>query len=1096
MKKIIYLSLIAFFSITTAVSQAPQKFNYQAVARDNAGNPLSNKLISIRISILNTSPNGIEVYKETFLISTNEFGHFNVAIGSGSPVLGNIAGVNWDAEDKYLKVELDATGGSNYVLMGATQLLSVPYALNARYTSNLAANAKINLDQINGNGAINGQIIVWNGTKWVPSNLSNLSGDNWGNQSVQTGTTLTGNGTTASKLNLAQQGATSGQVLQWNGTTWAPATIATGGNDNWGTQTATTSGALSGNGTSGNPIILSQQGATNGQVLKWNGTTWVPANETGSDNWGTQVASTNTTLTGDGTSGNPMGIAQQGATTGQVLKWNGTAWTPANETGSDNWGTQTATTNATLSGNGTSGNPLAIAQQGAANGQVLQWNGTIWAPATITGGVGDNWGTQVVQTNTTLTGNGTSSTPLALAQQGATTGQLLQWNGTAWVPVTLTGDNWGTQTAVTSGAISGNGTTATPIILAQQGATNNQVLKWNGTAWTPKNDSLGWGSQVAQTNATLAGNGTSANPLKLAQQSAINGQVLKWNNTSNTWIPSDDMGYDDWGTQTVVRNATLTGNGTTTTPLALAQQGATNGQVLKWNGTTWLPANDSISTGGSGGSYTANNGLTLTGSNFALGGTLLGATVINTTQTNNLALTGLWTGYDSDSILTSNATNGIINRQHRDRVNYWKKDALGNLYFKTGFVSIGTDTPKKKLYVYNDGGAVVDTTSIFVANSTGAGHPVAIVANATNTVFNSSGIGMRANGGLTGVFSQAIGIGNNTGATHYGVIGSSSGNSTGTMYGLFGTADSSGFSVGSRAFASTVGMLGNVDVSNNNTFAIPFGAFTPYKASVLGYTSGSNLNLINANVGAMGVANSSNVYYNIGLNGIAKTPSGSSSSLSIGVAGEAYGGNTYQIGVYGYTDTPFVSGSIRRSGFFEDTFEVLGTLKKTSGTFRIDHPLDPANKYLDHSFVESPDMMNIYNGNVVTDSRGMATIQLPSYFMALNKDFRYQLTAIGEFAQVIVKEKIKDNKFVIQSDKPNIEVSWQITGIRNDPYAVKNRIVDEVEKTGVAKGKYLYPELYNQPAEKGIYYQLRKESRPKVEDNNTWDKIKNVEPIR
>lgn len=1095
MKKIIYLSLIAFFSITTALSQAPQKFNYQAVARDNAGNPLSNKLISIRISILNTSPNGIEVYKETFLISTNEFGHFNVAIGSGSPVLGNIAGVNWDAEDKYLKVELDATGGSNYVLMGATQLLSVPYALNARYTSNLATNAKINLDQINGNGAINGQIIVWNGTKWVPSNLSNLSGDNWGNQSVQTGTTLTGNGTTASKLNLAQQGATSGQVLQWNGTTWAPATIATGGNDNWGTQTATTSGALSGNGTSGNPIILSQQGATSGQVLKWNGTTWVPANETGSDNWGTQVASTNTTLTGDGTSGNPMGIAQQGATTGQVLKWNGTAWTPANETGSDNWGTQTATTNATLSGNGTSGNPLAIAQQGAANGQVLQWNGTIWAPATITGGVGDNWGTQVVQTNTTLTGNGTSSTPLALAQQGATTGQLLQWNGTAWVPVTLTGDNWGTQTAVTSGAISGNGTTATPIILAQQGATNNQVLKWNGTAWTPKNDSLGWGSQVAQTNATLAGNGTSANPLKLAQQSAINGQVLKWNNTSNTWIPSDDMGYDDWGTQTVVRNATLTGNGTTTTPLALAQQGATNGQVLKWNGTTWLPANDSIGTGGSGGSYTANNGLTLTGSNFALGGTLLGATVINTTQTNNLALTGLWTGFDDDSILTSNAANGIINRQHRDRVNYWRKDASSNISYSAGKVSIGNTVPKAKFYLEHNT-TISDTTAYIVTNSTATTGNTSLIIDNINTTL-SSGVGVSSTAGFIGLRGRAIGTANSAAGQHTGVHGFASGNTLGTTYGVTGAADTSGFSVGMRGNGGTAGMVANVLVENTNSGTIPFASFSPLKSSVIGYTAGNNLIFSNSNIGVIGVANSSNTYLNCGINGVAKAPlNGSNSSNAIGVTGEAYGGDTYQVGVYGFIDTPYYTGSIKRSGLFSDTFEILGTIKKTSGTFRIDHPLDPANKYLDHSFVESPDMMNIYNGNVVTDSRGMATIQLPSYFMALNKDFRYQLTAIGEFAQVIVKEKIKDNKFVIQSDKPNIEVSWQITGIRNDPYAVKNRIVDEVEKTGVAKGKYLYPELYNQPAEKGIYYQLRKESRPKVEDNNTWDKIKNVEPIR
>lgn len=114
--------------------------------------------------------------------------------------------------------------------------------------------------------------------------------------------------------------------------------------------------------------------------------------------------------------------------------------------------------------------------------------------------------------------------------------------------------------------------------------------------------------------------------------------------------------------------------------------------------------------------------------------------------------------------------------------------------------------------------------------------------------------------------------------------------------------------------------------------------------------------------------------------------------------------------------------------------------------FRIDHPLDPENKYLVHSCVESPDMMNIYNGNVITDAKGFAHIVLPEYFEALNKDFRYQLTCVGQFAQAIVLEKIKDNRFTIQTDKPEVEVSWQVTGIRNDPVALNSGYVVEVEK--------------------------------------------------
>jgi hypothetical protein len=141
---------------------------------------------------------------------------------------------------------------------------------------------------------------------------------------------------------------------------------------------------------------------------------------------------------------------------------------------------------------------------------------------------------------------------------------------------------------------------------------------------------------------------------------------------------------------------------------------------------------------------------------------------------------------------------------------------------------------------------------------------------------------------------------------------------------------------------------------------------------------------------------------------------------------------------------------------------VVGSIQKGSGTFKIDHPLDPANKFLSHSFVESPDMMNIYNGNVTTDARGMATVELPTYFEALNQDFRYQLTVIGQFAQAIVAKEIADNRFTIQTDKPKVKVSWQVTGIRHDAYAEAHRVVVEEEKPAKERGTYLHPELFIQ----------------------------------
>jgi hypothetical protein len=140
---------------------------------------------------------------------------------------------------------------------------------------------------------------------------------------------------------------------------------------------------------------------------------------------------------------------------------------------------------------------------------------------------------------------------------------------------------------------------------------------------------------------------------------------------------------------------------------------------------------------------------------------------------------------------------------------------------------------------------------------------------------------------------------------------------------------------------------------------------------------------------------------------------------------------------------------------------VSGSVYKTGGFFKIDHPLDPKNKYLYHSFVESPDMMNIYNGNVVTDTQGYATVKLPEWFEALNRDFRYQLTVIGSgdtWARARISKEIEKNSFVIQTDVPRTKVSWLVTGIRKDAYAEAHPIKVEEDKSLNEKGSCLHPE--------------------------------------
>lgn len=146
-----------------------------------------------------------------------------------------------------------------------------------------------------------------------------------------------------------------------------------------------------------------------------------------------------------------------------------------------------------------------------------------------------------------------------------------------------------------------------------------------------------------------------------------------------------------------------------------------------------------------------------------------------------------------------------------------------------------------------------------------------------------------------------------------------------------------------------------------------------------------------------------------------------------------------------------------------------GPMSKPTGSFKIDHPLDPENKYLYHSFVESPDMMNVYNGNVTLDAMGEAWVVLPDYFEALNRDFRYQLTPIGAPGpNLYIAQEVQGNRFKIAGGAPNASVSWQVTGIRHDPYAEANPIQVEVDKPEHERGTYLYPEAYGIGIERSL----------------------------
>jgi hypothetical protein len=119
-------------------------------------------------------------------------------------------------------------------------------------------------------------------------------------------------------------------------------------------------------------------------------------------------------------------------------------------------------------------------------------------------------------------------------------------------------------------------------------------------------------------------------------------------------------------------------------------------------------------------------------------------------------------------------------------------------------------------------------------------------------------------------------------------------------------------------------------------------------------------------------------------------------------------------------------------------------------------------------------MMNIYDGNVTTNHPPLAVVVFPDYFEALNRDFRYQLTVISQFAQAIVAREMKHNRFTIKNSRPGVKISWPVTGIRHDAYANAYRIQVDEDKPPQERGKYLHPELFGASREQAVGYHQRR----------------------
>ncbi|MBU0763477.1 MAG: hypothetical protein KJ607_01440 [Bacteroidetes bacterium] len=415
----------------------------------------------------------------------------------------------------------------------------------------------------------------------------------------------------------------------------------------------------------------------------------------------------------------------------------------------------------------------------------------------------------------------------------------------------------------------------------------------------------------------------------------------------------------------------------------------------------------------------------------------------NKTGSNNVAL-----GYEAlagDTIGSSNvavgSSAGYLNQSGQQNTYIGNAAGYGN--YGSGNVFLGyqagyQETGSNKLYIANS----ADTSPLLYGDFASDNVVINGHFKVTGTLYDDDG-----DPGTSGQVLSSTGPGTDWVDLPDGLDGS-------------GAANQVAFWTGSGTLSSNAGLYWN-----NSTEKLGIGTSPGCKLHAVDSATFDDLPAV---YGAHAVTDG----YGVGVKGQSRwrgvegnATSGSGNIM--GVIGLAMGAGTgTRYGVYGSAS----GGSAAYAGFFDGDVHVNGTLSKSGGTFRIDHPQDPENKYLVHAFMESPEMKNVYDGIVMLDTEGRSTVTLPSYFGELNRDFRYQLTPVGASApNLFIEQKTVDNQFVIAGGQPGMEVCWQVTGIRKDPWAQQHPVVVEEEKTPETKGKYLHPDLYGQPAEKAMH---------------------------
>ncbi|MFY9233298.1 MAG: hypothetical protein WAO58_02450 [Fimbriimonadaceae bacterium] len=476
-------------------------------------------------------------------------------------------------------------------------------------------------------------------------------------------------------------------------------------------------------------------------------------------------------------------------------------------------------------------------------------------------------------------------------------------------------------------------------------------------------------------------------------------------------------------------------------PIPLTLIGTSNSWMIKAENATTAAGAASINgtatgaTGNTYGGYFANSSTSGTGV-LGISNSTSGTTYGVRGQSSSTSGSGAY----GAAIATSGTTNGVWGRSTSPSGRGVYGEATAGTGFTTGVYGVSESPDGRGVF-----GGASDTTgvNIGVYGQTGS--------TSGRGVYGES---FRSSGGGYGVYGQSAGI---------------------SGVGIFGHAThTTGFVYGGRFEIETSGggSAGAIGLANATTGQV-YGVFGRSNSSTGRGVYGLTVALTGTNNGVYGQSDSTS---GRGIFGE------STATTGVNFGGRFENDSTSGRGVFGWATNGNGKGA---------TYGVMGQSAATAGygvyavgdlgasgskSFRIDHPSDPLGKYLLHYSTESPTPQNFYVGNVVTDSKGYAWVELPDYFQEINTNFKYQLTVVDDadsdsFVMAKVSKEIRGTRFQVRTSAPNIKVSWRVDADRNDLYVRNRKPKDVVEKVGEERGKYQHPELYGEGPERGMDYQ-------------------------